>query len=278
MKRQLFCVQENYFIFLFCALLTLQAFNGNAQNNEKTDKGRFFIRGGVGIQGGVSIFFPTELNEYTKDFWDDLVSDFYEWGYDGNNPVIPIIVGFNYDLKLVLRVVNNIQFEVWREKFYAVGLQFESHFYSYGWGYDDEELEATYQFQPNYSATGANLLFTPGARKKPVFFTIGAGIGKYDGTFKYHEDGSHIVNDDTYTFDNTKVYQGDVVGYNGVLGLTYVPWKYLELETFITGRMANIPELTYQGEVFRNYFRDGKRISLDFSGFDLRLGIKVIIP
>jgi hypothetical protein len=262
------------FIFLICLILLIcNSFQAQDKNDD-----RFFIRGGLGVQGGVSFFFPKDLNEYTQDFWDHLTEQYYSWGYDGNDPIMPIFMGVNYNFKAVIRVINWIQVEGWKEKFIAMGLKFESNFYSYGWGNDNMKLNANYEFKPSYSAYGLNLLITPGARRKPVFFTAGAGFGFYSGMLEYHEDGYQTINENTIYFNDSREYTGDIIGYNGILGLTFVPWKYLELETFLTGRLAKIPELTCGNEVFNNSFRDNEPVSLDFSGFDIKLGIKFIVP
>jgi hypothetical protein len=254
--------------------------NNTSNKPENNDKNRFFIRGGIGVQGGFGVFFPADLNQYTKDFWNNLINQYYPSGdYPGNDPVIRIIMGLDYQVKAVLRLINVFQLEAYKEGFYGIGLQFKSDLYSYGYDMQYQQISATYQFVPGYTALGANLLFTPGARRKPVFFTIGGGIAEYTGTLKYHEEGSQEVNDQTTSFNNTRNYKGDVLGYTGTIGTTYVPWKFLEFEVFLTGRLAKIPELRdEEGNTLVNPYRDNKIISLDFSGIDLRIGLKFIFP
>jgi len=242
--------------------------------------GNFFIRGAVGAQGGFGVFFPTELNNYTKDFWNALIDQYYPLhNYSGNNPVVPIIIGFNYNIKAALRLINIFQIEAYWENYYAIGLQIKSSFYQYGYGLPDMNLEATYQFIPKYEAIGGNLLLTPGAKRKSAFFVIGGGLAQYTGSLKYHEEGTSIINDQKTTFNNTKIYKGTVLGYTFTLGVTIAPNKYLELESFITGRLAKIPEIKdEEGNIFRNPYRNNEIVSLDFSGVDLRIGIKFILP
>ncbi|MCK9618039.1 MAG: hypothetical protein M0R21_09425 [Lentimicrobiaceae bacterium] len=242
------------------------------------DKTPFPARGGVGVQGGISIFAPKDLNDFTQDFWDNLTNKFYSYGYDGSDKAIPIIFGVDYRIKAVGRFANAIQIEAWKENFYATGLEIKTDFYMYGYGYD-QHLKANYSFNPTYSAIGASLLFTPGAHKKRAFVTFGAGIGKYEGELEYKRKGYEIVNGQTNTFDETYHYKGDVTGYNATLGFTYVPWRIFEIETFFMGRWAKIPEITDEdGNVFRNQYNNNEKVSLDFTGFDFRLGFKFILP
>ena len=123
-----------------------------------------------------------------------------------------------------------------------------------------------------------SILFVPGARKKQVYFTLGGGIGKYQGELNYHKQGYHSINDSITNFNIIKLYKGETIGYNAIIGLTFSPLRYVEIETFVTGRFAKIPEIKDGSDVFVNPFKDGKKVPLDFTGIDLRLGIKLIIP
>ena len=243
---------------------------------------KLFLRGEIGAQGGFDVFLPSELNDYTKDFWNAIINQYYPFGdYDGANEAHSMFIGIHYNFKAGIRIINIFQIEGWLEHFYGVGLQIKSELYRYGYGINtySEKLTAKYQFIPSYSAYGANLLLTPGAKRKSAFLTIGAGIGKYTGEFKYHEEGTHILNDTLTSFNHTDIYHGSAIGFNGILGITFAPLKYLELELFLTGRYVKIPEVTDNyGNILRNPYRNDKKISLDFSGGGLILGLKVIVP
>jgi len=242
------------------------------------DSTPFPIRGIGGIQGGIGLFYPEDLNNFTNDFWDDLINNFYPSGYYGDNPIVPIIVGVNYRYKVGVRVVNAIQIEGWKEKFFAPGLQIKTDFVTYTNG-NEKRLNATYSFFPSYTASGAGILFTPGASHKRSFFTFGGGAGKYKGQLEYKHKGNTFINNQTNNFDETTLYKGDVIGFDATLGCTYIPWKFIELETFLVGRWAKIPKLTNQyGDDLRNKYNENEFVELDFSGLDFRLGLKIIIP
>jgi len=204
-------VQRIWIVLLF--LLLMQCLPGKtasagAPKKDKDPDDKFWIRGAVGAQGGMDIFFPSDVNQLTKDFWNSLVSQYYPGDdYPGKNEAIPIIIGFHYDLKAALRVINVFQFEAWREQFWGIGLEIRTSLYSYGMG-TNQTLSATYRFVPSYSALGGNLLFTPGAKRKPVFFTIGGGMGRYHGKFDYHEARSNTINGSTHSFNNSSTFTG----------------------------------------------------------------------
>jgi hypothetical protein len=243
--------------------------------------GRFIIRGAIGAQGGFSLFFPTDLNNYTKDFWNALIDKYYpDESYSGKNEVTPIIIGFHYDLKIALRIFNIVQLEAWKENFYGVGLQIKTEMYRYGYGIGySENLSAKYQFIPSYSSFGGNLLFTPGARRKSTFFTLGVGVGQYTGEFKFHKEGTHKINDTVSSFNNTEIYYGSAIGFNGILGVTVAPLKFLELELFFFGRYVKIPLMTNEsGQKLINPYRGNEVITMDFTGGGMELGIKFILP
>lgn len=277
------------FQVIFLGIFLLVQNGMNAQENSskeksnrdhKKDSDKFFIRVAAGAQGGFGVFFPTDLNNYTKDFWNALIDQYYpSHNYPGSDKVIPIVIGFDYNLKAVLRIINIFQLEGYWENYYAIGLQIQSSLYQYGYGTQTMQLDAKYQFIPTYQAWGGNFLLTPGARRRSAFFTIGGGMAKYTGSLKYHDEGTSIVNGVKTTFDNTTIYTGTTFGYTATLGVTYVPWKYLELESFITGRLAKIQEIKDEnGIILKNPYRNNEVVSLDFSGIDLRLGVKFIIP
>ncbi len=189
---------KSWLVMLFSAMLFLPAMAGNApypvSDGEKDPDEKFWIRGAIGAQGGMDIFIPSDVNQFTKDFWNNLIDQYYPYGdYYGGNEAIPMIIGFHYNLKAALRIINVFQVEAWREQFWGIGLQIKTTLYTYGMG-TNQTLTATYQFYPTYNAIGGNLLFTPGAKRKPVFFTVGGGVGKYNGHFRYHEEGTNTVN------------------------------------------------------------------------------------
>jgi len=277
-------VRKFLLLFLTFLIFTPVAFSNGQDSTSRGKKhrdGRFFIRGAIGAQGGFSLFFPTDLNNYTKDFWNALIDKYYpDENYSGKNEAIPIIIGFHYDLKIALRIFNIVQLEAWKENFYGIGLQIktEMYRYEYGTGYN-EYLSAKYQFVPSYSSFGGNILFTPGAKRKSTFFTIGGGIGQYKGEFKYHEEGTHTINDTTSSFNNTQVYHGSTIGFNFIIGVTIAPLKFLEIESFFFGRYVKIPFMTNEsGQKLVNPYRGNEVITMDYTGGGMEIGIKIILP
>jgi hypothetical protein len=247
---------------------------------EKDDK-RFFIRAGIGAQGIVSFIFPTDLNNYTQDFYDHLLDEFYEFGYMPDySQIPPIFAGYGYALKGDLRLFNVFQIEPWWERFWSFPLQIKMDYY-----YDDyynnyhKEINATYQFIPEYDAQGISLYFVPGSARRHAFITVGGGFGKYSGRVRIEADGTETINGDVDVIYERDLYEGQAWGYNGSIGLTYVPWKYFEIETLLSGKYVNIPELKNQyGEVFRNIYDDNQPVALQLSGIEFRLGMKFIFP
>ena len=124
------------------------------------EKAKPFLRTGIGVQGGLSVYFPQDLNEYTQDFWDDILNQYHDWGFDDNQKIMPIFLGINYNFKAFLRIMNLFQVEAWKEKFISSELRINSKFYSNGGGgyYDDIEIKEDYSFKPGYDAIGANIL------------------------------------------------------------------------------------------------------------------------
>jgi hypothetical protein len=248
------------------------------ENKPKDDK-RFFIRGGFGAQGMITLLIPPELTQYTQDFYDNLLDEYYEFGYYPNSINIPpVYAGYGYTLKADLRLINVFQLETWWEKYYSFPLNITMDYYYY-YGSYTQDINVTYQFKPMYEAKGISLLFVPGSARKSVFFTVGGGIGMYTGRLRMEADGEETINGQTTIIYDLDEYKGSAVGYNGVIGLTYVPWKYLEIETLLSGRYVNIPEITdHYGQPLVNVYSDYEPVALQLIGIDFRLGLKFIFP
>jgi hypothetical protein len=256
--------------------------NENQENkNKKDDDKKFFIRGSIGAQGMITLIFPTDLRNYTQDFYDNLLDDFEDYGYFPDiRRIPPVYAGYGYKLKAGLRLFNVFQIEPWWEKYksFPLTIRMDSYYYDY---YNDysRELDVDYKFKPMYEAVGVSLLFVPGSARKTAFFTVGGGIGSYIGKLSIESEGEETINDNKTIISSSKQYEGKAIGYHGTIGMTYVPWKYLELETLLTGRYVNIPELNDQnGQPLINVYSDFEPVALQLSGLDFRFGIKFIFP
>jgi len=249
-----------------------QSFSQNSPDN------RSDFRVGAGGQVGISFFYPKDMNEYLQDFWDNLLAVYDPFDYSGAPDLPPVSFGWDYQLKVLVRVINAIQIEAWNENFSGTGMGFKSDFHywdSYG---NTETHKAKYVFIPTYKTYGMNLLFTPGAIDNFAFFTFGAGIGKYKCSLNIKSDLMDEINGSVTSYKNSENYNGEKWCFNFIIGTTYVPVKFIELESFITGRLARFPEIKdSMGTIFMNPYRNYKHVSLDFSGIDLRIGIKFIL-
>lgn len=249
--------------------------------NKHDDDKRFFIRGYAGAQGKISLIFPVDLTSYTQDFYDHLLDQFGNYGYFPETRMIPpVYSGYGYTLKAGIRLFNVFQVEPWWEMYnsFPLRITMDATYYDYSSGYSSE-IDMNYKFRPSYDALGASILFVPGSAADPVFFTIGGGIGSYIGRVSIETDGSETINGIKTPVYDFEEYEGKAIGYHGTLGITYVPWKYLELETFLTGRYAKIDELNDQyGHTLINEYDDYEPVSVQFSGIDFRFGIKFIFP
>jgi len=249
--------------------------------NKKDDDKKFFIRGSVGAQGMITLIFPADLRNYTQDFYDNLLDEFEDYGYFPDMMRIPpVYAGYGYKLKAGLRLFNVFQIEPWWEKYksFPLTIRMDTYYYDY---YNDysREIDVDYKFKPMYEALGVSLLFVPGSARKSAFFTVGGGIGSYIGKLSIESEGEETINDYTTIISSSKQYEGKAIGYHGTIGMTYVPWKYLELETLLTGRYVNIPELNDQnGQPLINVYSDFEPVALQLTGLDFRFGIKFIFP
>ena len=271
-------INRSALIILAALLIEAGALTG--QNNNQNDK-NFFIRGYAGAQGKISLIFPVELTEYTQDFYDHLLDEWGNYGYfpDMMN-IPPVYSGYGYTLKAGIRLFNVFQVEPWWEMYKSFPLQIRLDAYYYdGYSGYSREIDMNYKFRPMYDALGASLLFVPGSSDKPVFFTFGGGIGSYIGKLSIETDGSETINDNTTPVYDYEEYSGKAIGYHGSIGMTYVPWKYLELESLLTGRYVKIPEMEdAAGYILTNQYDDNQPVVMQLSGIDFRFGIKFIFP
>jgi hypothetical protein len=255
--------------------------NVQQSKNKYDDDKRSLVRGGVGAQGMMTLIFPMDLTRYTQDFYDHLLDEFFEFGYYPDySQIPPVYAGYGYTLKADLRLFNVFQLEPWWEKYKSFPLNINMEYYYYdSYNNYNREIDALYQFKPMYESWGISLLFVPGSARNYVFFTIGGGIGFYNGKLSIEADGEETINDQTSSIHSFEQYEGRETGYHGTIGLTYVPWKYLELETLLTGRYLNITEIEDQdGQVLINIYDDDEPVALQLSGIDFRFGIKFIFP
>ncbi|MBI4726545.1 hypothetical protein HY768_04870 [candidate division TA06 bacterium] len=257
-------------------LMSLLGFNALYAQSEPP-----VIRFGGGAQIGGSIFFPGDFKEYAFDFWDDLCSQFGECAPEAK----AIFLGYSYNYRGVMRFNNLIQVEGWMEKFYGSGVGITANYYLseyYNGSWTEQELNAEYNWSPSYKAGGLTVLLTPGAKDKSrmAFLTVGAGLGVYRGTLNYRSKGNYIVNgSQAASWNVNQDFNGKTLGYNAVLGITYAPVDFLETESMFAGRWAKAPELVNdEGDIFTNPYKGNKKVSLDFSGFEIRLGIKLMLP
>ncbi len=269
------------FTCINCFAQDTVSLNREKQQTHQRD-GRFIVRAGIGGQGIVSIIFPRDVNAYTKDFYKSLEDYFTEFGYfpTSSMNVPPIFIGYGFSVKGDLRLLNAFQIEPWWDKFYAFPLKMNVDFYYLDYySNHNERLTATYEFKPTYDEKGLSLIFVPGSKRKSAFLTLGIGVGILNGAFIIKTNGTHTRNDTITILSKTETFSGKTFGYHMVLGLTFVPWNYLELELLATGRYARIPEIkNADGDVFINEFNGNKPVSLDFTGFDIRFGLRFIFP
>ena len=256
--------------------------NSVLKKEKQKQDGRAYIRIGIGAQGMISFIFPQDINSYSKDFYNSL-KDYYEkYGFSpssGESPP-PIFIGYGYSFKIDIRVMNIFQLEPWWDQFNAFPLNMKVDFY-YSDTYNNinERQTATYKFQPFYDDKGLSLLFVPGSKRKSAFFIIGGGMGLLQGKFRNTISGTHSMNGVITDLSGSETYSGKTISYHGVFGITFVPWNFLELELLINGRYAKIPSIkNADGAIFKNEFRDNEVVSLNFSGADIRFGLKFIFP
>ncbi len=122
-------------------------------------------------------------------------------------------------------------------------------------------------------------LWVPGVKKNNYFLTVGAGIGSMQGEFTQSVTGSKRAGQVTTNLDNTMIYKGTTTAYHGTIGVTFVPWHYLELDLRLNGRYALIKTLRDEsGNPFTNAYGDNEAVSLNLSGVDLRFGCTFVFP
>ena len=273
-------------IIMFCGFISVFS-QDNARSREvntskKKRDGRFFIRAGIGAQGFVSFFYPDDINNFTKDFYNNLSYQFKQMGFysSSGNDIPKFYAGYGYSYKAGLRVLNIFELEPYWDNFYAFPLNMKMDF-TYGNSYYNtyDSYTANYQFQPIYDERGISLLFVPGSKRKHSFFTIGVGVGNLLGKFIIKTTGSQNIDGNFTDFSNSVSYTGNTTVYHGIIGITSVPWKFLELEFWFNGRYARIPSIkNNQGDELTNINRSDQKVALDFTGIDFRFGLTFIFP
>jgi hypothetical protein len=246
--------------------------NPGAVNGEPKRDSRFSIRGGIGSQGMLVLFFPTDINTYISDLNFKVKKEFAMFISGSESHTTHW--GYGYSLNAEIRVYNLIRLEPYWERFYSFPLQI-----SYQALISVGKLDAMYKFQLSSDEKGVSLLLVPGSKKRSVFITFGAGFGILQGQFSQSITGDKWVNGLYTKLDNSKTYKGTANAYHGTVGLTFVPWHYLELEVLLNGKYSLIKTLKDEtGATFTNVYRDNEPVSLNFSGVDLRIGCKFIFP
>jgi hypothetical protein len=242
---------------------------GKEKQNQKV---RGIIRGGIGAQGTFSLIFPGDINSYTKDLYGAIKLHYAAFN-SGKEPQ-ELRWGYGYSLKGYIRALNLFQLEPYWDHFYTFPL--EVLFNQSAGGY---AIKATYNFQLSYDEKGVSLLWVPGSKDKNTFLTIGGGFGILRGQFTQSVTGYESSFGFKKYLDGTRTYQGTTNCYHATFGLTFVPWHYLELELILNGRYALIKTLKDEaGVIFTNPYGNHETISLNFSGADLRFGVKFIFP
>jgi len=250
--------------------------NSASANGNQKQEDRPSIRGGIGAQGMLCLIFPTDINKYTRDLYGSIKDEFF--GFNPGNEPKEMHWGYGYTMKAEFRVLNLLQLEPYSDHFYAFPLQvlFDE---APGGIAAKHSIKATYKFQLSYNETGVSLLYVPGSKKKNAFLIVGGGIGFMEGRFTESISGYEQLYG-AYTYlENTRTFKGTTWSFHGTVGLTFVPWHFLELELVLNGRYARIKTLTdEQGVAFTNAYEDHEPVSLNFSGADLRFGCKFIFP
>jgi hypothetical protein len=246
--------------------------NSRTVNGEPKRDFSFPIRGGIGSQGMLVLFFPTDINTYIKDLNVSIKNEFAM--FISSNESHTTHWGYGYSLNAEIRVYSLIQLEPYWERFYSFPLQI-----SYETLIGVGKIDATYKFQLSSDEKGVSLLLVPGSKKRNIFLTLGAGFGILNGQFSQSITGDKWLNGIHTKYDNTTTYKGSANAYHGTVGLTFVPWHYLEVEVLLNGKYSLIKTLKDEtGATFTNVYRDNEPVSLNFSGVDLRIGCKFIFP
>ncbi len=243
---------------------------------EQKQADRYFIRGGIGAQGMLSIFYPTDVNAYTKDLYSAIKRKYS--GYDSGHEPKEMHWGYGYTLKADIRVFNLLQLEPYWDHFYAFPLEvmFDE---APGGQFGHYAIQATYTFKMSYNEKGVSLLWLPGSKQKNIFLTVGGGFGVLQGEFTESVTGYERVTGTKTSLDDTRTFKGTTNAWHGTVGLTFVPWHYLELELMLNGKYAMIKTLQDDaGVLFTNPYSNDETISLNFSGVDLRVGFKFMFP
>lgn len=244
--------------------------SGTANGAPKRDV-RFSIRGGIGIQGMLGLFFPTDINSYINDLNTSIKNEFL--AFISSNESHTIHWGYGYSLNAEIRVYNLLQLEPYWKRFYSFPLQILYEMNSIG------RLQATYKYQLSSDEKGVSLLLVPGSKKSSLFLTIGVGFGVLQGQFTKSVTGEKWSHGIYTKLDNTRTYKGTANAYHGTVGLTFKPWHYLELEVLLNGKYSLIKTLKDEtGATFTNPYRDHEPVSLNFSGVDLKIGCNFIFP
>lgn len=271
-------------LFLGCIAVYSQDDDSNKEINipKKKSGEKFFIRAGAGAHGMISFFYPNDINNYTREFYDHLMDQFIQIGFhtSSDSRVPKIFIGYGYSVKACLRIFNVFELEPYWDNFYAFPLNMKMDFF-YNNYYNGEygSYTATHKFQPVYEEKGLSLLFVPGSKTKRTFLTIGFGIGHLQGKLNKQTTGKQNINGVITDLANSESYAGSTTAYHGVIGITTAPWKFLELEFRWHGRYARIPCISNsKGSYLTINDKSVENVALDFSGIDFRFGINFIFP
>lgn len=226
------------------------------------------IRLGIGGNLNGGIFFPNDFKDYVFDIWDELTTIFY---VSSPEPVA-IFVGGGGSINGTLCYQNIARFEGWYEYYVGTGAKIMFDVYSTY----SSDYHLTLDWSPFYNAYGVNVILTPGANpgKTPVFFSLGGGLGSYNGTLNYVGDLTSGSFHDHIDIN----YTGSAIGFNGLAGINFAAGKNLEFDLRVTGKYAKIPKLKGDGEVLTNPYRNDKTVALDFSSIGISLGMKLLFP
>lgn len=217
---------------------------------------------GVGVTGGLSLYYPSDVNELADDIYEDWIDS---WGaHDQDLPQLRLGVSVNGFAQIGINELLRIR--PWLEYFNGGSKELllnESLYYD--GEYFHAEVDAS--FSPSYLAPGITFYLTPslgsGAR-----FAIGAGAGYYMGSLKEQIEWNFGDADQ----DSTITWKGETVGLHGTLGVIIAPTSNLELEAGIYLRYADVDGVeSDDGVRLRNSARN-KDVSLSFTGCEIRLG------
>ncbi|MBP7497205.1 MAG: hypothetical protein KA792_06050 [Bacteroidales bacterium] len=235
------------------------------QTTQKKEGNQKF-RIGIGGRAGFTLFIPSDINNFALDIWEDYNK--YSIINNENNKPNKIFMGESVNMIIFARI-NKFQAEIFRDLTFAPSINFQlqsNPSYQYSGNYH------TYTIQPAYKAYGVNLLYAPANINSKKFIIIGGGIGVYEGIVEYKYATS------TSSANISETYKGKNIGYNFILGNTFITNRYIELEYLIKCNLVKINELKNNKNIILKNTISGYKINLNCSGISLNFGIKFIIP